>query len=170
MMSLANLARHLKQAIENGAYDALSEVGREWSSERDRNVSDWSGKPRFTYVVVTDDDKTVLELRVTGDNADKWIWVDQGTATGREERPTTAYPIRPKRAGGVLRFQTGYSARTRPIARAGVGSGTASGEWVSRQEVMHPGIAARKFTAQYADDNKERIKQQIADAIKRRLR
>lgn len=150
----------LKPAINN----ALDDIGRSWDAQRRQETADWDTKPVFTHEVVDVQDVTELRLQ-TNDN--RWAWIDKGTGTfgAGSGRP---YTIRPK-GNYPLRFQTGYSARTAPIAQSGVGTGEASGNFVSAYSVEHPGIRNRDFTKTYAERNKSLHVETIRQTIKRTL-
>lgn len=109
-------------------------------------VSDWSDKPRFERELQVQPEVITGRLVVKGSEAAglHFLWTDRGTK---------AHIIRPKKAP-VLRFQTGYAARTAPVAQANVGDGKAHGAHVSTLVVLHPGTEARQFTNEW-------IKQQI---------
>lgn len=154
------LKRTIDRAVE-GALDEMNTVGREWSGYNTRVVSNWSGKPQFTYRVIASRRQVWdLEIEARGDHAMKWVWTDKGTEP--HKIPLTPRPYN-------LRFRTEYSARTRPVARYGVGNGRSSGDWVSVPEVNHPGTTARKFTETYANDNKQDIIERITARIRREL-
>jgi len=71
--------------------------------------------------------------------------------------------------GKFLRFRTGYSARTAPIAKFNVGTGMANGGWVTKKQVMHPGIKKRKFMETFLEDMtpplERRVQTRITNAI-----
>ena len=140
----------------------LNDIGREWDIRRQQQTSDWTTKPRFTHSVVSEDG--LMELRLeTNDN--RWGWIDKGTGTfgAGSGRP---YTIAPK-GNYPLRFRGGYSARTAPIAQSGVGSGQATGDFVTAYSVQHPGIRNRDFTKDYAERNRSAHIAQIENAIRR---
>lgn len=112
-------------------------------------VRTWVNKPKW----VVRSERTSSELRatleVTGDSRQIWLWVDEGT--GQYGASGSPYWIFPRRPGGRLFFQAGYDPKTRAVAKANVGSGTSSGDWVSSEGVLHPGIKAREFSKTYRD-------------------
>lgn len=90
-----------------------------------------------------------------------WIYVDKGTKP--HEIAAKNVPL--------LKFQTGYSARTAPVAKYNQGTGTANGAWVTKAVVQHPGNEARKFTETIIDELDppfpDRIQAAIARGIKK---
>lgn len=123
-------------------------------------VRQWKNKPRFIRRRKSAD-KGVISSEVVGQGSPKVLaifgYVDEGTE---------AHLIFPKKPGGKLRFQTGYSARTSPVANPNSGTGEASGKTVFSKGVMHPGTEAREFTGFYALEAQE----QLTAEIKTRLR
>lgn len=117
-------------------------------------TSDWETDVTFDARVEVQGGNIVIGIGPRR-NAKIWIFVDQGTR---------AHIIRPRRAKR-LRFQGGYSARTRP-GRAHVGSGTASGDVIYSAGVWHPGTEAREFTATILDKWRPAIAQVIREAIR----
>lgn len=142
----------------------LLQIGNEWRTYFLRAVSDWKGKPRFQIKVTNRNNRLSLFVEPTGEFAQRWRWVDEGT-----EGP---YKIRakPSNPSGKLKFRAGYSPRTRPVAQANVGTGRATGDWVQTQEVTHPGIEAREFTRAYANRIKPEFARRINNAIRRGIR
>lgn len=109
----------------------------------------WVKKPKW----IVRNDRNTKELRayleVSGENRQIWQWVDEGT--GQYGPQGSPYWIFPRSPGGKLFFQAGYDPKTRPIAKANVGSGTSSGPTVSSTGVLHPGIKAREFSKTYRE-------------------
>ena len=133
-------------------------------------VSDWNGKPRFD--VRSKVDSHLIQVHVTprGEHAAKWYYVDLGT--GSHVDGGQPYEIRPKRAN-ALKFQTGYSAKTRPVAAYGLGDGSRSGQWVTVKPpkvVRHPGIKGRKFDETYDTAHITQLRADLENAIRRGVR
>lgn len=135
----------LRQTMQEELEAAIIE-GKTYHQNAVRN---WVHKPNW----IVRSDHSRLELRayleVSGENRDIWIWVDRGT--GQYGDKGSPYWIFPRRPGGKLFFQAGYDPKTRPIAKANVGSGTSSGPWVSSAGVLHPGIKGREFSQTYRE-------------------
>lgn len=115
--------------IERAVRDAMAEAGEEAIALYEQCTSTWERQPVFEAVVVSDG-------VIVGTDDPIFQYVDEGTAP---------HPILPK-AGRVLRFRGGYSAKTSP-GQLGSGGGGASGGVVFTRRVNHPGTKARDFTA-----------------------
>lgn len=125
-------------ALEKGAEDTrlkLETVVVTWKS---------GNKPLFVLIPAKTTATGIrVEIMAQGDEKqlDVFKWVDKGTE---------AHIILPKKPGGMLAFKGGYSAKTAPIARYGVGTGKASGAKVYSRGVFHPGTEAREFVGYFA--------------------
>ena len=165
--------RPLKQIIKAqiDAAEAALQVemkafGVDWSKFYLEVVDDWANKPQFTERVTLQ--ANVLKLYVTpvdNEEGQAFIWVNNGTGKGGVVG--VPYPIKPRKPGGKLRFQTGYSARTGTGGQYGVGSGRASGDIVYSDGVMHPGIEPRRFDVRFADENRKEFARRMNVAIRR---
>ena len=132
-------------------------------------VRPWSKKPRFAPRVTVRPDWIEAKVDVAGNARKIFFYVDQGT--GKWGPKKRAYPI-PKQVqpGKLLKFQTGYSAKTQPKAQIGMGSGQRSGGWVSKAQVMHPGIEPRKFSETVTDELKPDWQTRIEQVLRRYAR
>lgn len=170
-----NLIR-LDHQLRREILDELNDAGDTMKREFKKVTSDWRHKPKFNTFTEIGRKQIVLTVipEKFGMAANIWRWVDAGT--GRYGKRKSAYPIRPKRTNPTqtLRFRTGYSPKTAPVAKYNQGTGSASGPWVSKKEVMHPGIKPRKFTITISNKLKPpltvRIERAIARAIRRAAR
>ena len=104
-------------------------------------------------------------MNTSNANATIFRYVDRGTGKyGPKKRAYFIYP----RFAPMLKFQTGYVPRTQPIAKFNVGPGKAFGAWVTTPFVLHPGIQAREFTADYVRNTLRPVyKKRILEAIQR---
>jgi hypothetical protein len=75
------------------------------------------------------------------------------------------HPITPKRPGGMLRFQTGYRAGTRPKV-IGSRSKQRSGPYISTRAVNHPGFEAREFDLAIAEEIAKTFPDDVQEAIR----
>ena len=118
--------------IFKAAYEgALRETAEEIKKDLEAVTRTWEHEVKFTVRVIKRRDR----LGITVSTKDKiFAYLNYGTK---------AHVIRPKRAR-VLRFQSGYSAKTRP-GFIGSSPGGASGDTVFAQSVNHPGTAPRGF-------------------------
>lgn len=135
-------------------------IGLEGVKQFERVVADWDTKVRFTYERKVTAQYISVEIKPYGKSALIFTYVDQGTKP-HIITPKGDYP---------LRFQTGYSARTKPVAQYGVGSGTSSGEWRASYEVHHPGTKARQFTQEYMREIQFTLARRVENALRRGVR
>lgn len=142
--------------------EALHETGDELKKMHQDAVRDWKHRPKFKLTYALEKDRMSVEIRPAGQHKRIYRFVDAGTRG--------PYIIRPKKPGGRLRFQTGYDAKTMPIAKGHVGTGGYSGEWVSASQVVHPGIEAREFSKTFTEDIRPQFIQAIENAFRRALR
>ncbi len=133
-------------------------------------VTKWKNKPKFTPALTLTPKLLVSDVNISGKKkaVNIWHWIDKGTGKfGPKKRP---YIIRPKRPGYPLKFQSGYSAITQPVAKINVGSGKSSGPTVRAMEVKHPGIKARKFTETAEEILSPPLKRRMENALRRASR
>jgi len=146
-------------------------TGKDIQDEFKDVVKSWKNKPKFR--MHTEIGRRLIQVTVEpetfGIANNIWRWIDQGT--GKYGKRKAPYPIRPKRANtkGVVTFRTGYSPKTAPIAKANAGSGTASGFWISKKVIYHPGIRPRKFTETISKRLKPPFATRVNRAIKRAI-
>lgn len=75
------------------------------------------------------------------------------------------HPITPKRPGGMLRFQPGYRAATRPKI-IGSRAKQRSGAYVSARAIPeHPGFEAREFDVAIAEEIAKTFPDDVQEAI-----
>lgn len=166
--------RIIRQEVVTG----LKPIAKSYQQSFERVVSNWSSgsKPKFkTDIKVTTDKIEILTVvrrgqRLPNSNsttADLWKWIDQ---TG-----TRPHKIKPKKAGGKLRFVWGgkgsYQSKTDANPARYGGSGVVrGGQVVYRKEVEHPGFKPRKFTEAISRDLLPVFRKGIDAAYKRGLR
>lgn len=143
------LASKVEAAIKAASQRAAAEL----VADHEKTVSTWETKPRFTVKV------SAREIEVRTDD-EIWAYVDRGT------KP---HVIRPKRPGGMLRFRSGYAAKTRPGSIIS-GPGGASGPVVWAKEVQHPGTKARGFSRRLQAKWKEKYPRDMQKAINEAVR
>lgn len=151
----------MKAAANNEVAKELRNVGRDLKAKFKDVVNDWTHKPDFEPVTTIAPGLTSINIKVKGQHKKIWHYVDEGT------RP---HIIAPKKPGGRLIFQTGYSPRTTPVANAHVGTGQASGPWRRAEFVNHPGTEARRFTETIVDEFKPEFRRRIENAFRRATR
>lgn len=124
--------RRLAVDSQSAIDESLNSIGRFGVQRYDEVVSNWKHKPKFTIRR----SRYTVDVDITGPNARIFSYVDQGTR---------AHLIRAKRRP-LLKFRGGYQAKTRVNNTKFKGSGQASGRWMSKRVVHHPGSKARNFT------------------------
>ena len=152
LTDLNNIVRkELERALDNEVKPALIK-------SHEIVVANWKNKPNFQTRKYIRPDKISMTVFPTGDNADIYTYVDQGT------KP---HPIRPVRAK-MLRFRTGYQPKTlaRP-ARTVAGGGTTTGPEVRAMLVKHPGSKAREFSRTIAEDIRPDFEKIIEQTFRR---
>lgn len=134
--TVIKIAAQVKAAAIQACMNASDDIQ---STSRD-TVRSWKHKVGFGETVVNGQRRIEFTVKPTGSRANLAIfgYIDRGTK-GPYKIPKVVVP------GKVLTFKTGYSARTQPVARYNVGSGQSFGNFVSKKQVTHPGIRARKF-------------------------
>lgn len=114
--------------LDHAIDEMLAEAALEAQDMFKKTTSTWQTHVNFTV------NKTKYG-RTVGTRSAIYKYVDQGT------RSHMIYPRRKR----ILRFQTGYRAKTRPGV-IGSSSGGASGGVVWAKAVRHPGTQARRFS------------------------
>ena len=159
--SLKTLMKQQKAALDRARREALLDAGYELKAWNELAVRGWTHRPSFGIEVDIQPAFERVKVVPRGKFAILWEWTDKGT------KP---HKIRAKNVTR-LKFQTAYSARTAPVAKANVGTGRSSGPWVSPVEVNHPGTKARKFTVTFFKNLEpplhERVNAAHAKAIRR---
>lgn len=128
-----------------------TKTGPDLQKEFRKTVDGWSNPPPFNPHVYHGN----ALATVVYTESERYAWVNNGTQ---------AHRITPKGARGLLRFQPGYRAATRPGV---IGSGRPSrfGEHVSSRGVFHPGVEARNFDQMIAEEYADTFVADIQDAI-----
>lgn len=164
--SVTSRARQRLIQMDTQARAELSAVcdvtGESLVSKHDEAVSDWEGKPKFSYIKIIRPDFIGVNVIVYGRHAQKFKWVNEGTKG--------PYPIPKFEGGKLLRFRRGNQPHTLPVAKHHQGSGMARGGFVSKKRVMHPGITARRFTEVYEAQERPLFRKDVEAALKRGVR
>lgn len=153
--------RDLTQAIEKAVQKSAALIQRDLQS----TTKTWKRKPKFT---VTVDQSGGNYSVVAGTDDAIYGYIDGGT--GKYGPKGRAYVIRPKKRGGILRFRKGFGAKTRPGIIGSTAGVVAGGDWVSKRQVIHPGIKARKFTTTIQKRRQVTVQQEISQSIAKALR
>ena len=123
-------------------------------------VSNWSAEHRPDFQGTFFEGRNEMGMYVyPWKNRWYWIWISLGTEGD--------YEIVAKNAPYLVYRQT-YVPKTRPGGLYG-GPGTETGPIVRRRQVIHPGIEARLFELDWADDADTWFPQMMHDALLRGL-
>lgn len=161
-MTLAEALRRIDQRIRNQTEVALMVTADGVVGDYQQITARWSHKPKFAQIRVSGKNIISITIAPGGENAQIFKWVDAGT-----KGPYFIPKFGPTLPGQKLKFRGGYSARTQPVGKYNVGTGTASGGWVTKDRVIHPGIKARKFTGEIGDDALPELVNNVRLAIRR---
>jgi len=144
--------------------------GEEVAAALSRGTRKWHNKPAFINEVKVSKKLIKVTVKPVKNKAGQiFLFVEKGTGKyGPKKRPYQI-PKVPK-PETTLRFQTKYSALTKPVGIFGAGSGKKSGPWRSAKVVMHPGIKPRFFTQAFFKQTTPRWKRDIDNAFKRAAR
>ncbi len=122
-----------------------------------KTVRTWDTKPRFIKRGPVQ--KTAGPEANVGTDSEIYLFVDSGTK---------AHLIRPRNVG-LLRFQSGYTAKTR-VRVVGSRGGGPRGPFVTAKSVRHPGTKARKFADEISRRRVKNLRNLTRLAINRSLR
>lgn len=129
--------KHMNSAaMEKAVGNALRGLAASIKTDFDTTTQTWENRSKFEIT-----EPKPLEI-VVGTTDPVYGYLDWGTRKN--------YPIRPKKPGGMLVFQTGYNAKTK-VGVIGSQEGGKFGPTTARKEVTHPGIDARNFSRNIAD-------------------
>lgn len=141
MGSAGTAIRNIDKAVRAATLQGIKNASDDIQSTGRDTVRQWRHKVDFDETLTVD--KLFIEALIKPTGATKIFgYVDMGTK-GPYLIPKVVTP------GKYMRFQPGYSARTQPVARYNVGTGQHFGPWVSKLQVVHPGIKPRKFLETY---------------------
>lgn len=162
-MSLQTYIQQRDKRIRDAMAKELRTMLEETRQHQASISTTWKNKPDWRVMLIRGD--KLMDAKLVGANAAIFRYIDRGTGKyGPKRRPYFIFP----RFAPMLKFQTGYVPRTQPIAKFNVGPGKAFGAWVTTSVVLHPGIRAREFTADYVRTVLRPVFQQrILEAIQR---
>lgn len=152
------LERQRKFVIQE-CRQTTDETGAELKTQHRKVVRSWSHRPGFRQQNTSGASDYTVKIIPTGRYAPIFGYVNLGT------KP---HVIRAKNKP-FLAFQTGYSARTAPIAKFNQGTGQKFGAWKRKKEVHHPGTKARKFSETFFKELSPPFVDRIQAAVKRGL-
>lgn len=159
-----NIIRNLKKEMLQAAIDTLYDAATDITGNLRDVVRTWKNKPDFTDVIELSEKRLEVLIKPKGNKKVVRIfnYVDKGTK-GPYLIPKFLQP------GRMLRFQPGYSAMTQPVAKYNVGSGRSFGGWVSKKQVVHPGIKGRGFIDTFWKELAPPLEVRMQKNIDRRL-
>lgn len=134
----SSIIKDIWKKTKDASLTALMNASDDIQSTSRDTVREWRNKPDFGETVYIAQDYMEITIKPKGNRKVVSIfgYVDLGT------KP---HIIMPKVPGTKLKFRTGYSARTQPIAQYNKGSGQSFGSWVTKAFVNHPGTKPRLF-------------------------
>ena len=152
LSNLASVARKEMEAVMDQEVKPALVKSHEWV------VEDWKHKPGFQGRKVIRSNSITVYVYPTGEHKMIWYYVDQGT------KPHVIKAVR----APMLKFKTGYIAKTAAQpARLVSGGGRATGPWVSKASVNHPGSEGRGFSEQIAKEWEPDFKRLVDNAFTR---
>jgi hypothetical protein len=159
------------QLLRQEVNDELDRTAEELTRKQRLVVARWKIKPRFrAEKKITGSIVRVLVVPDRRSKAGKiYQWIDKGTGRYGPSKRAYKIPSVVTADSKLLRFRTGYIAKTAPIARVKAG-GMAVGGWVSARQVTHPGIKARKFSETFNSQLSPDFRRRIENAIRRAVR
>lgn len=155
---LVNIDEQLQKELRN----EVEIVSAQQKLYLENVTSDWKHKPQFRRKMTVSPQRIQATVIAVGKNKKIFAYVDKGT------RP---HKIKAS-AGKLLVFRLGYSPRTAPpvegkAPQGKVGTGKATGSFVSIAQVQHPGNAPRKFAETFEKDMQPDFARRIHNAIRR---
>lgn len=154
-------SKSIRAECKTAAMDTARDLAN-WLSVAMR---EWTNKPRFAPRVDVNRNFIEVKVDVAGNAKLIFFYVDRGTGTYGPKKSPYPIPKTPLPEGKFLKFQTGYSARSQPGAKIGMGTGEHFGDWMSKKQVMHPGIKPRDFEKTAMEELTPDFYTRISDAI-----
>ena len=161
--SVASQIIRLDKKVRQATIDALYIAGQDMVTQNKDVTRDWKHKVDFAAALTVGIGYYEVFVKPTGRNVKIYKYVDRGTK-GPYPIPKIIVP------GKFLRFRLGYSARTAPVAKFNIGTGVATGAWVTKQQIQHPGIKARKFMETFLDELAPPLVQRVQSEITKAVR
>jgi hypothetical protein len=128
-------------------------------------VANWEHKPEFKAMKRVSQKGTTVYVYPTGENANIWRYVSEGT------RP---HEIRPKGAGYPLKFAWGgpgsYKPKTKPPGKFGGPGIVQNAETTMLMVVHHPGNEPRNFEKGISEDFTPKFRRIVENAMRRGAR
>jgi hypothetical protein len=154
--------REIDELVRTAVYTGLQNASDDIMSTSRDVVARWKNKPDFgdDFTVTRDRIECLIKPKGSRKVISIFKYVDKGT------KPHLIFPKTP---GGSLFFRSGYSARTKAVAKYNVGSGQSFGAWIQSKGVAHPGNDARLFMETFAKELvpslQSRVQKEITVAV-----
>lgn len=136
------------------------QTGRDLLNRHRDVVKGWKLRPDFSLEVTVQPTRIQILVTPRGRNKKIFRYVNEGTK---------AHLIQAKN-GAYLKFQTGHSPKTKPIAKYNVGNGGRTGRWATVKQVKHPGTKPRDFTKTFVEEALPELRKQTEKAFRRAAR
>lgn len=162
MQSAASTIRSIDKVVRAATLQAIKNASDDVQSTGRDAVRNWRSKVDFDETLTVDPLRIEALVRPKGRSVKIFKYVDLGTK-GPYLIPKIVLP------GKMLHFQTGYSARTAPIAKYNQGTGQSFGGWRSKAQVVHPGIKPRKFLETFMNEMIPTLQNRVQNEINSNL-
>jgi len=149
IINSAEKMREIEQALR-------TKTGPDLRTQFKKTTVGWKNKPDWSQKMTIRTSYLSVSVWASGPNANQYGLVNAGAR---------AHEIRPKNSGGLLHFQPGYRAATKP-GRLMSRSAQRSGTHISTPVVRHPGFEGREFDKAVAEEVAPRFADDIQDAIR----
>ena len=138
-------ASRQKKDIQDEVRKALNTLGDASIKDLTDQISDWQDKPKFIKKVTVGTKTWVLQVKTDSrTKAGKiYNWVDKGTGSRGGHKD---YVIKPKKAGGMLRFSWPNHPKSMPNPSIPGFPQSDPVRGVITKQVIHPGIYPRGYT------------------------
>jgi hypothetical protein len=155
--NIKELDKKVRAAVLKGLLHASDDIQ---SSGRDVTQR-WYHKVDFTDSVARPQQRIEVTIKPKGkrENLAIWGYVEHGTKP--HKIPKVVVP------GKLLKFRTGYSAKTMAVAKYNVGTGQSFGSWRSAKQVNHPGSKGRKFLVSFLKELSPRLEVRVNQEVAR---
>lgn len=130
----------------------LKQIERMWVKALEDTTKTWDDKPTFKVDMRRRGNQYTVRARVSDM---RWIWIDEGTKR---------HYIAPKRPGGVLRFPSMFSPKSRPNTLRSY-RGMSGPPMVYAKQVDHPGITPRNWSKMLSRRLTPRFRDTVSDAF-----
>lgn len=130
------------------------QTGPDIKRQFEKTVQGWKNPPEWSQKFTNQANYISVAVWASGANKNQYALVNYGSP---------AHTITPRR-GGLLRFQPGYRAATKPKILSSRAP-QRSGEFVTAFAVKHPGFEPRHFDEAVAEDIAPRFVKDVQDAI-----